>query len=59
MLLIQMKSFLLNKNEYIFGNTKEIMTEKTIKKYFFIDSKLIDIEYQNTKMSSFVFLDKF
>lgn len=50
------KCLLLNKDKYTYGDTKTIMTEETIKDYFYVDSKLIDMNYFNQNISSFVFL---
>lgn len=50
------KCLVLSKDKYTCGDISSIMTEKTMKEYFYVNSKLIDLHYNNKNVPSFVFL---
>mgnify|MGYP000845138079 FL=1 len=56
-LRISDKSMLIGKDDYIIGKTSEIINEKNLKKYFEIDTKIVEIEDEKQKIKSVVITD--
>ena len=56
-LRISDKSMLIGKDEYIIGKTSEIINEENLKKYFEIDTKIVEIEDKKQKIKSVVITD--
>ena len=56
-LRISDKSMLIGKDDYIIGKTSEIINEKNLKKYFGINTKIIEIEDEKQKIKSVVITD--
>lgn len=48
---------LIGKDEYIIGKTSEIINEENLKKYFEIDTKIVEIEDKKQKIKSVVITD--
>lgn len=52
------RCFLLGEQDYITGNTDEVMTEKNIRKYFGVHSHSVKFQYKDEMVTSFSFLDE-
>ena len=56
-LRISDKSMLIGKGDYIIGKTSEIINEENLKKYFGINTKIVEIEDEKQKIKSVVITD--
>ena len=56
-LRISDKSMLIGKEDYIIGKTSEIINEENLKKYFEIETKIVEIEDEKQKIKSVVITD--
>ncbi len=52
------KCFLLGEQDYIVGNTEEVMTDVNIQKFFGVYSHSVEFQYKGEKVISFSFLDE-
>lgn len=52
------KCFLLGDGDYLFGDMREIMTERNIEKFFCVKSRSMQMEYNGKNITTFVFLDE-
>jgi len=50
-------TLLLGRSSYLFGRTKEIITEKRVEEYFGINSKILPVPYKGGEVKAFVVLD--
>lgn len=50
-------TLLMGPNSYLFGRTKEIITEKRVKEYFGINAKILPVPYKGEEINAFVVLD--
>ncbi|MDO0824748.1 ABC transporter ATP-binding protein [Desulfosporosinus nitroreducens] len=50
-------TLLLGKKSYLFGRTREIITEKRIEEYFGISAKILPVPYKGEEIKAFVVLD--
>lgn len=50
-------TLLLGQNSYLFGRTKEIITEKRVAEYFGINAKILPVSYKGEEIKAFVVLD--
>ncbi|TGE38099.1 ABC transporter ATP-binding protein [Desulfosporosinus fructosivorans] len=50
-------TLLLGQNSYLFGRTKEIITEKRVEEYFGIKAKILPVPYKGEEIKAFVVLD--
>lgn len=50
-------TLLLGQNSYVFGKTKEIITEKRVEEYFKINVKILPVPYKDEEIKAFVVLD--
>ena len=56
-LRISDKSMLIGKDDYIIGKTSEVINEENLKKYFGINTKIVEIEDEKQKIKSVVITD--
>ena len=56
-LRISDKSMLIRKDDYIIGKTSQIINEENLKKYFGINTKIVEIEDEKQKIKSVVITD--
>lgn len=49
-------TLLLGQNSYLFGRTKEIITEKRVAEYFGINAKILPVSYKGEEIKAFVVL---
>ena len=48
---------LIGKDDYIIGKTSEVINEENLKKYFGINTKIVEIEDEKQKIKSVVITD--
>ena len=53
------KSMIVGKDNYIVGKTSEIINEDNLKKYFGINTKILDAEVDNRILKSVIMTDNF
>lgn len=56
-LRISDKSMLIGKDDYIIGKTSEVINEENLKKYFGINTKIVEIKDEKQKIKSVVITD--
>ena len=56
-LRISNKSMLIGKDDYIIGKTSEVINEENLKKYFGINTKIVEIKDEKQKIKSVVITD--
>lgn len=56
-LCISDKTLIMGKDGYIFGDVKDIITEKNIKKYFEVEAKFLHVEYKEEDFNGFIVVD--
>ena len=56
-LRISDKSMLIGKDDYLIGKTSEVINEENLKKYFGINTKIVEIEDEKQKIKSVVITD--
>lgn len=57
-LRIAQRCFLLGEGDYIAGDTKQVMTDANIQKFFGVYSCSVEFQYQGETVTSFSFLDE-
>lgn len=50
--------FLLGEQDYIVGDTRKVMTDSNIQKYFGVYSRAVQFQYRGETVISFSFLDE-